>query len=64
MLIRQYLTTGRMYTLIKKYALNKHVRLLTRLYGKSYNHVGTWAISMCKVLDQVCMLINLLISRS
>ena len=30
-LIRQYLTTGRKYALIKKYALNKHVRLLTRL---------------------------------
>ena len=35
-LIRHYLTTGRKYALIKKYALNKHVRLLTRLYG-SYN---------------------------
>ena len=32
-LIRHYLTTGRKYALIKKYALNKHVRLLTRLYG-------------------------------
>ena len=32
-LIGQYLTTGRKYALIKKYALNKHVRLLTRLYG-------------------------------
>ena len=32
-LIRQYLTTGRKYALIKKYALNKDVRLLTRLYG-------------------------------
>ena len=27
------LTTGRKHALIKKYALNKHVRLLTRLYG-------------------------------
>ena len=25
--------TGRKHALIKKYALNKHVRLLTRLYG-------------------------------
>ena len=32
-LIRHYLTTGRKYVLIKKYALNKHVHLLTRLYG-------------------------------
>ena len=32
-LTRHYLTTGRKYALIKKYALNKHVRLLTRLYG-------------------------------
>ena len=32
-LIRQYLITGRKHALIKKYALNKHVRLLTRLYG-------------------------------
>ena len=32
-LIRRYLATGRKYTLIKEYALNKHVRLLTRLYG-------------------------------
>ena len=31
-LIRQYLTTGRKHALIKNYALNKHVRLLTRLY--------------------------------
>ena len=30
-LARQYLTTGRKHALIKKYALNKHVRLLTRL---------------------------------
>ena len=27
------LTTGRKYALIKKYALNTRVRLLTRLYG-------------------------------
>ena len=32
-LIRHYLRTGRKYALIKKYVLNKHVRLLTRLYG-------------------------------
>ena len=32
-LIRHYLTTRRKYALIKKYALNRHVRLLTRLYG-------------------------------
>ena len=34
-LTRHYLTTRRkyMYALIKKYALNQHVRLLTRLYG-------------------------------
>ena len=32
-LIRHYITTGRKYALIKKYVLNKHVRLLTRLYG-------------------------------
>ena len=32
-LIRHYLTTGRKYVLIKKYAHNKHVRLLIRLYG-------------------------------
>ena len=31
-LIRHYLRTGRKYALIKKHALNKHVRLLTRLY--------------------------------
>ena len=31
-LIRHYLTTGRKYVLIKKYVLNKHVHLLTRLY--------------------------------
>ena len=29
-LIRCYLRTGRKYALIKKHALNKHVRLLTR----------------------------------
>ena len=34
-LITHYLRTGRKYALIKKYALNKHVRLLTRLYGNS-----------------------------
>ena len=33
MRFRQYLVTGRKHALIKKYALNKHVRLLTRLYG-------------------------------
>ena len=32
-LIRHYLTTGRKYALIIKYALNKRVRLLTRLYS-------------------------------
>ena len=32
-LIRHHLTTRKNYALIKKYALNKHVRLLTRLYG-------------------------------
>ena len=32
-LIRHYLRTGRKYALIKKHALNKHVRLLARLYG-------------------------------
>ena len=32
-LIRHYLTTGRKYALIKKYAFNKHVRLLIGLYG-------------------------------
>ena len=35
-LIRHYLITGRKYVLIKEYALNKHVRLLTRLYGIKY----------------------------
>ena len=34
-LIRHYLKTGRKYALIRKYVLNKHVRLLTRLYGMS-----------------------------
>ena len=34
-LIRCYLITGRKYVLIKKYGLNKHVRLLTGLYGIS-----------------------------
>ena len=34
-LITHYLRTGRKYALIKKYALNKHVCLFTRLYGKS-----------------------------
>ena len=29
----RYLTTGRKHALIKKYALNEHVRFLTRLYG-------------------------------
>ena len=33
MLIKHYLITGRKYALIKECALNKHVRLLTRLYG-------------------------------
>ena len=32
-LITHDLRTGRKYALIKKYALNMHVRLLTRLYG-------------------------------
>ena len=32
-LIKQYLATGRKHALIKKYVLNRHVRLLTRLYG-------------------------------
>ena len=32
-LTRHYLITGRKYALIKEYALNKHVHLLTRLYG-------------------------------
>ena len=32
-LIRHYLTTGRKYALIKNFALNKHVCLLTRLYS-------------------------------
>ena len=41
-LIRRYLTTGRKYALIKKYALNKHVRLLTRLYGiRNLRHNGS-----------------------
>ena len=31
-LTRHYLTTGRKYVLIRKYALNKHMHLLTRLY--------------------------------
>ena len=34
------LITGRKYVLIKKYALNKHVRLLTRLYGISREGVS------------------------
>ena len=34
-LITHYLRTGRKYALIKKYVLNKHVCLLTRLYGNS-----------------------------
>ena len=33
--MQHYLTTGRKYVLIKKYALNKYVRLLTRLYGST-----------------------------
>ena len=32
-LIRHYLTTWRKYVLVKKYTLNKHLPLLTRLYG-------------------------------
>ena len=39
--IRQYLTTERKHALIKKYALNKHVRLLTRLYGISLQARGS-----------------------
>ena len=34
------LIAGRKYVLIKKYALNKHVRLLTRLYGISREGVS------------------------
>ena len=34
-LIRHYLTTGRKYALIKKYALNKHVRYFT-VYNNKY----------------------------
>ena len=37
-LIRHYLKTERKYALIKKHALNKHVRLLTRLYGSATKH--------------------------
>ena len=33
MLIKHYLITRRKCVLIKNYALNKHVRLLTRLYS-------------------------------
>ena len=40
MLIRQYLATGKKHALIKKYALNKYVRLLTRLYGSSNGACG------------------------
>ena len=40
MLIKHYLITGRKYVLIKKYALNKHVCLLTRLYGISREGVS------------------------
>ena len=32
-LIRHYLTTGRKYGLNKRYALTKHVHLLSGLYG-------------------------------
>ena len=32
----RHLTTGGKYALIKKYALNRHVCLLTRLYGTMY----------------------------
>ena len=39
-LIRHYLTTGRKYVRIKKYALNRHVRLLTRLCGNSFHAMG------------------------
>ena len=35
MLIIHCLVTGKKYALIKEYALNKHVRLLTRVYGTS-----------------------------
>ena len=41
------LTTGRKYELIKQYALNKHVRLLTRLYGIAF------AFLLCLQLLQV-----------
>ena len=34
-LFRQYLIKGKKHALIKQYALNKHVRLLTRLYGNT-----------------------------
>ena len=40
-LIRRYLTTGRKHALIKKHALNKHVRLLTRLYGIAFISLST-----------------------
>ena len=37
-LIRRYLTTGR------KHALNKHVRLLTRLYSIVLNYIGSLTV--------------------
>ena len=43
-LIRQYLATGRKYVLIKKYPLNKHVHLLTRLYGMSAGFSPHWSV--------------------
>ena len=44
-LIRQYLTTGRKHAFIKEYALNKHVRLLTRLYSIAYDYVTSSTIT-------------------
>ena len=50
-LIRHYLTTGRKYALIKKYALNKISRLLTRLYG-SYQSIPLFVWNMEAFIPQ------------
>ena len=56
-LIRYHLRTGRKYSLIKKYALNKHVHLLTRLYGMIYSKWCPPSNMLCRPREPECMLI-------
>ena len=50
-LIGYNLTTERKYALIEKYALNKHVRLLTRLYGILINNNMVMNVSSMMLHD-------------